>query len=39
MGNADEHLKTIANVVTDDLFNDGLAKAFNQLFELDLNIK
>ena len=39
MGNADDKVKTIADVVTDDLFNDGLAKAFNKLFDLDLNIK
>ncbi len=39
MGNAEDKVKAIADVITDDLFNDGLAKAFDKLFELDLNIK
>ncbi len=39
MGNADDKVKTIADEVTDDLFNDGLAKAFNKLFDLNLDIK
>ncbi len=39
MGNAEDKVKTIADVVTDDLFNDGLAKAFIKLFKLNLDIK
>ena len=39
MGNAVDKVKTIADEVTEDLFNDGLARAFNRLFDLNLDIK
>jgi len=34
MGNADPRVKAIANHVSDDALDDGLAKAFERLFNL-----